>query len=122
MKVLSSFIITLVFALPGLAEGPYLATGIKIGEVTQTDVRVWVRLTQDAQRVSSDVPMPSVKYFDVDTGEPIVGVRRPRQGRPEITYPEGLDVSSIHGAVPGARGVARVLCCCASALCCRLTT
>ena len=41
-----------------LSEGPYQATGIKIGEVTDHSAIVWTRLTQHPERVGSDAPMP----------------------------------------------------------------
>lgn len=87
--------------------GPYLATGIKIGEVTQTGAIVWVRLTKNSDRVGNEAPMPDVKYKNEETGELI-----PRRGRPDmkpvVTYPEGFDISNIHGAVPGAKGKVRL--------------
>ncbi len=107
MKVFSSLILALIVSFPCLAQGPYLATGIKIGEVQQHEARIWVRLTHNEARVGNDVPMPSVKYFDTHTGEPI-NARRPKHGRPELTFPPGLDVTSIQGAVPGADGFVRI--------------
>jgi len=87
--------------------GPYLATGIKIGEVTQNEAIVWVRLTKNPKRVDKDAPMPDVKYKNEETGELI-----PRRGRPDmtpvVTYPEGFDLNNIHGAVPGIEGKVRL--------------
>lgn len=42
-----------------LSEGPYQATGIKIGEVTDSSAILWTRLTQHPERVGSDAPMPN---------------------------------------------------------------
>ena len=39
-----------------MAAPPFMATGIKIGEVTASEAIVWVRLTQDAQRVDFGGP------------------------------------------------------------------
>ncbi|MBT6004190.1 MAG: hypothetical protein HOG79_00610, partial [Prolixibacteraceae bacterium] len=61
-------------------DGPYFGTGIKIGEVTQTEAIVWVRLTKTAVRVGNDAPMPDVKYKDPKTGEMVE-----RKGRPNVT-------------------------------------
>ncbi len=89
-------------------EGPYMATGIKIGEVTQTEAIVWVRLTQNPERVGNDAPMPDVKYRDPETGklEPRKNNRPDRP--PVVTYPEGYDINNVQGATPGAEGMARV--------------
>lgn len=80
-------------------DGPYFATGIKIGEVTQTEAIVWTRLTKDSVRVGNDAPMPDVKYRDPETGELIE-----RKGRPDfipvVTYPDGYTVRNIQGATP----------------------
>ena len=61
-------------------SGPFLATGIKIGEVTQTTAIVWVRLTENSERIGNDAPMPDFKYEDPETGE-----MEERKGRPDIT-------------------------------------
>ena len=42
------------------SEGPYLATGIKIGEVDQTSAIVWVRLTKRDQRIGKEAPLPEI--------------------------------------------------------------
>ena len=51
------------------SKGPFFATGIKIGEVTQSSAIVWLRLTEDAVRVGNDALMPDVKYKDPESGE-----------------------------------------------------
>jgi len=87
--------------------GPYLATGIKIGEVTQTEAIVWIRLTENPLRTGNDAPMPDVKYKDPETGELIE-----RRGRPDITpvvtYPDGYSIKNIQGATPGSDGNVRL--------------
>jgi alkaline phosphatase D len=88
-------------------EGPYLATGIKIGEVSQTEALVWVRLTENPERVSNEAAMPEVRYEDPETGEMME-----RRGRPDIkpvvTYPEGYTINTIQGATPGMDGKVRL--------------
>jgi len=73
-------------------EGPYLGTGIKIGEVSQTEAIVWVRLTENPERVGNEALMPDVKYKDPETGKLVE-----RQGRPDktpvVTYPTGYSGS-----------------------------
>jgi len=88
-------------------DGPYFATGIKIGEVTQTSAIIWTRLTKDSVRVSADAPMVEVFYPDPETGELM-----PRRGRPDIKpvvqFPEGYDINTIEGATPGTVGKVKV--------------
>lgn len=90
-------------------EGPYLATGIKIGEVTQTEALVWVRLTDSPVRIGNDAPMPDVRYQDPESGEmpKIKKGRRPNTA-PVVTFPEGIDIHTIQGATPGSEGQVRM--------------
>ena len=60
-----------VEAKPAAPGAPYMATGIKIGEVTADSAIIWVRLTQNDQRVPDDAPMPVVTYTHAETGEPM---------------------------------------------------
>ena len=90
-------------------ESPHMATGIKIGEVTDTEAIVWVRLTLNEARVDFGGPLPIVTYTHVDTGEPVTEVRgRPRYAVPHVEFPDGSSVATLEGAVPGAEGVVRV--------------
>ncbi len=85
-------------------KGPYFATGIKIGEVTQNEAIVWVRLTENPERVGNDAPMPDIKYKDPETGE-----LKERSGRPDlepvVTYPNGYNINNVQGATPGSEGM-----------------
>lgn len=55
-----ALIITFVFAAPAAAQdGPYLANGIKIGEVTPTSAVVWARLTAAKERVAAPLGSPA---------------------------------------------------------------
>lgn len=89
------------------AKGPYFGTGIKIGEVTQSEAIIWVRLTETSERVGRDAPMPDVKYKDSVTGQPIE-----RKGRPDlapvVTFPKGYTIKTIQGATPGSEGKVRL--------------
>ena len=90
-------------------ESPHMATGIKIGEVTDSEAIVWVRLTKDEQRVDFGAPMPKVSYTLASTGEPLVEMQyRQRDAVPSVEFPDGSSVDTIEGAVPGAAGVVRV--------------
>ena len=87
--------------------GPFLATGIKIGEVTQNSAIVWVRLTETPKRIGNNAPMPDIKYKNPETGELV-----DRSGRPDmepiVSYPTGYTLNTIQGATPGSEGKARV--------------
>lgn len=110
MKNLIIISIALVMnATAAFAGSPYMATGMKIGEVTDTEAIVWVRLTADEKRVDFGAPMPKVTYVNPETREPLGKVRhRQRNAAPVVEFPDGSSIDTIEGAVPGARGVARV--------------
>ena len=88
-------------------EGPFLATGIKIGEVTQSSAIVWVRLTKNRINAERNNPMPEVKYKHPETGELIPKVGRPDM-QPVIMYPDGYTINTISGATPGHKGMVRL--------------
>ena len=92
-----------------LSNGPYQATGIKIGEVTDNTAIVLTRLTRHPERVGLGAPMPEILYRDSRTGELI---KKPK-GRPDLApvvkFPEDSTIQTIEGAVPGAPGKVRVL-------------
>jgi alkaline phosphatase D len=86
-----------------------MATGIKIGEVTDSKAIVWVRLTKNENRVDFGAPMPKISYTLAGTGEPIVDMKyRQRDAVPSVEFPDGSSVDTIEGAVPGAKGFVRV--------------
>lgn len=93
-------------------EGPYQATGFKVGEVTSTEAIIWTRTTRAADRVSAESPMPEFLYRNPDTGELIEGpdslVPNVGQWDPVFNYPPGATIDTIEGAVPGAAGQVRV--------------
>ena len=107
--MVTRFVTVLAMSFPAMAfaAGPYFATGIKIGEVDSTSALVWVRLTERETRVGSDAPIPEVMYMDDETGALVE-----RQGRsdmiPVVSYPDGSDIDTIEGAVPGAAGTVRL--------------
>ena len=91
------------------SDGPYQATGIKIGEVTYNTAIVWARLTRHPERVGSEAPMPEISYSDPKTSKII----KKRGGRPDlepiVNFPEDSTIETIEGAVPGAPGQVRIL-------------
>jgi len=93
----------------GASDGPYQATGIRIGEVTDNAAIVWTRLTQNPERVGSEAPMPEIRYLDPKTGK----LTEKDKGRPDsapvVRFPENSAIDTIEGAAPGAPGEIRVL-------------
>jgi alkaline phosphatase D len=98
----SAALLLLSIPFPCLADGPYQATGFKVGEVTTHSAIVWTRLTLRPQRNPADGPMVEIRYGKATGG---------RRSRPveAIIYPDGVDVAGIQGAVPGTTGEVRVL-------------
>jgi alkaline phosphatase D len=80
----------LIAAAPHAQEPvPQLGNGVKVGEVTGTSARIWVRLTRESSARFDGLPFPERK-----------------QGEPQL--PEGAVLDDMEGAVPGAPGVVRV--------------
>lgn len=86
-------------------EGPYFATGIKIGEVTDKSVLIWVRLTTDSLPAGPQSPMPVVRYRDPASGQIIDEISGNRDDfSPVVSYPESHNIHSIQGATIGTEG------------------
>ena len=96
-------------------DGPYQATGFKIGEVTDNVAVIWTRLTQRPDRIGAEAPMPTFLYrapgFDERPEAPPGRVRtygrRPDDWVPIILYDEGSSITYIEGAVIGSPGETR---------------
>ncbi len=83
-----------------VAGPPYQATGLKVGEVTDTTAIVWTRLTRNPQRNPPDAPMVELIAEGWVRGKgKVVAVK----------YPKGKSVADIRDAVPGAPGEVRVV-------------
>ena len=90
-------------------DGPHLANGIKIGEVTPNSAIVWVRLTAAKERVAapfgSPPPVarpPDVRYASDEVAAPPAPAAADASPRPEAPQPEpGVPE-------PGPASVARV--------------
>jgi alkaline phosphatase D len=89
-------------ALTCQAEGPFQATGLKVGEVTSTTAIIWTRLTLRPERNAADLPMVEIRYA-TDTG----GKRK--RAVEKIIFPNNMTASDIRDAAPGTAGEARVL-------------
>lgn len=92
--------------------GPYQATGLKIGEVTDDQAIIWTRLTQRPQRIGTEAPMPVFLYREPgndELQEAPPGRFHPHDWVPVVQYPEGSSIEFIEGAVSGAAGETRVL-------------
>ena len=76
MKNLISITIALLLNTTAVFAGsPYMATGMKIGEVTASEAIVWVRLTADEQRVDFGAPMPNSDHA-VDAVSAAIDIQR----------------------------------------------
>ena len=74
---------------------PHQATGIKIGEVTDTSAIIWARLMLNPERVGSDAPMPDISYVHAETGEDIKEAKRLPYAIPTVHFPDGFDATNI---------------------------
>ncbi|MCC6155192.1 MAG: alkaline phosphatase D family protein, partial [Candidatus Hydrogenedentes bacterium] len=90
-----------------LADVPYMATGVKVGEVTETSAIIWTRLTEGEHRVGPDAPTPIVNYRDPKTGA-IANEGNSRVRVPIVEFPNGASVDQLEGAAPGCGGEVRV--------------
>lgn len=95
--------------------GPWQATGIKIGEVSDSEAIIWTRLTKDSVAANFGAPAPDVLYQDDSTGtwhDVPWFKKKYREDRPDrkvkVIFPTGYTVDNIDGAVPGALGESRV--------------
>ena len=99
-----------------LAAGPFQTTGIRIGEVSDTRAIVWTRLTENPEPVGLTAPIPEVYYIQPETGTLFTreqcmatdGVRSRPDWQTLVRYPDGYDVNTIEGAVPGTTGNVRI--------------
>ncbi len=91
-----------VIASGASAEGPFQATGIKVGEVSPRSALVWTRLTRHAAPNPETAPEPILTHRPSPDGDPlksqIIGV----------AFPDGVGPDDVRGAVPGAPGEVRV--------------
>ena len=88
-------------AISAAESGPRMATGFKIGEVTDTTAIIWTRLTEHKEANPADGPMFEVVYGKAPGG-------RRRQPLKEIKYPAGATVRTIRNAAPGRNGEVRI--------------
>ena len=93
-----------------LSDGPYQATGIRIGEVTDNSTNIWTRLTRHPERVGPDAPMPKILYRESKTGALLDKSTGGKSGStPVVRFPDSSTIETIEGAVPGIPGKVRVL-------------
>ncbi|MDA2928961.1 alkaline phosphatase D family protein [Acidobacteria bacterium AH-259-O06] len=77
----------LLFSCTSTIEESRQATGVKVGEVTDTSAIVWMRVTEKAQRRADGIV---------------------RRGRADKTKREELNPADLEGSVPGAPGRVRL--------------
>ncbi|MCX6326838.1 MAG: alkaline phosphatase D family protein [Bacteroidia bacterium] len=105
--VLTGFTILIISFGNQKSEGPSMATGIKIGEVTSHSAIVWTRLTKNQERINNG-PMPIILYKNDKDGKWSEGEGRADR-EPKVEFPVGSTIANIDGAVPGEHGEARLL-------------
>jgi alkaline phosphatase D len=81
---------------------PYLANGVKIGEVTQTSVIIWIRLTQVPERKIDGIPFNNISW------------KRSTEDKSVFLFtgtqiPESTTLDKMLDAVPGVPGQVRVV-------------
>lgn len=89
-------------------KGPFLATGIKIGEVSDRQAIVWARLTRNPERVDDSKAEPTVLYKNDQTGVFELKKKNHPNREPKVLLPPGTTVDNLAGAVPAAEGEVRV--------------
>ena len=103
--VACGLLLTVALPLVRAAEGPYFATGIKIGEVTDDSAIVWTRLTRNAERNPSDGPLVKIEY---EKSAATKSARRTRTVK-AIEFSEGTTAADLREGAPGVDGDVRVL-------------
>jgi len=100
--------VTLSWSTLGRAEDedpppspPFLANGVKIGEVDRDSAILWTRLTAAPERNKSGVPITREPKVP-DPNDPTNTVR------PDFSIPEGTTLADMDGAVPGFPGEVRL--------------
>jgi alkaline phosphatase D len=105
------FLLSLLLLTPSgsfSGDAPFQATGIKIGEVTDSSAIIWTRLTRYPERVDSSAAVPVVSYLNPETGAWQAKPNGRPDWTPRVEFPDGAGVESIEGAVPGMPGQVRV--------------
>jgi phosphodiesterase/alkaline phosphatase D-like protein len=92
-------------------NAPFFATGIKTGEITAHSAIVWVRLTNEAARITNPSKVPHSVYLDESNGEwhtTDYFKEKYKQDRPnrnvKVIMPEGSEVYNLDGATRGIAG------------------
>jgi alkaline phosphatase D len=101
-----------VSTISSSTQGPFQATGLKVGEVTDNEAIIWTRLTQLPERIGTEAPVPDFLYRSPGENELKEAPRgrfRPPDWTPVVIYPEGSSIEFIEGAVRGEPGETRVL-------------
>lgn len=95
----------------GIGDGlPYQANGIKVGEVRQTSVIVWTRLTRYPERLLEGVPFPVVA--EKSGGKFVDSRLRGTDGNyawPVPQLPPGVTLERMQDAAPGIPGQVRLV-------------
>jgi hypothetical protein len=103
--LISFCVILALYGCKKKTNGPYFATGIKIGEVNNNSAIVWVRLTNDSLPAGFGNPLPEIVYMEPDSGKIVEELSRNRHVyTPVINFPKDNNYSILEGATVGIRG------------------
>jgi alkaline phosphatase D len=104
-------ILTMLLVAAAYAEGPYQATGFKVGEVTDSTAIVWTRLTLKAKPNPPTAPTLTFNYSGGATFQPDLRERpkHPPTRLNGIKYTTKGGANDIRYAAPGVAGEVRVL-------------
>jgi len=90
MSKLYAALLLFISTATAFSDGPYFASGIKIGEVNQDSAIVWVRLTQEKSAKFKQLPIftegLTAEIKDRNSGEMPTGVVSGINGEVRVTY------------------------------------
>ncbi len=90
------------------AEGPGMASGVKVGEVSPRSAIVWMRLTRHTERNANGIAWPAIKKVRAEKkAEKKKDDSGSRRRATEVV--EQVPLDAREGAVPGAAGEVRVV-------------
>lgn len=108
LRTLAAVIAIVLCATTGWTDGPWFATGVKVGEVTHNEAIVWTRLTRAPERVGTEGGLPKVMYRNPETRK-LQSVLKDRvDWPPSVSYPNNGSAETLEGATPGAPGDVRI--------------
>lgn len=117
MKIHHLFLVLLavvIICINGMNRKVFVASGVKIGEVTANEAQLWVRLTREREPVLSEL-FPEIRYYDSIQEDWILDSNLSRKNRePKVTLLPGTGVKDLHYNSRGTSGWVRILYSCST--------